>query len=84
MLFVYSDIGVVMKEAMLHSTIVLKLVLKFLELYNIYKNKLIKFQPDSVEGWHAYEVANPAKEVPIDVLRQMLKDGKITNSQYKG
>lgn len=45
---------------------------------------MIKFQPDSVEGWHAYEVENPAKEVPTDVLRQMLKDGKITNSQYKG
>ncbi len=50
--------------------------------YNIYKDKLIKFQPDG-DGWHPYEVANPAKEVPADVLRKMLDDGLITKALYK-
>ena len=52
------------------------------QLYNIYEDELIKFQPDRVEGWHAYRVENPAKEVPADVLRKMLQDGKITRTQY--
>jgi len=52
------------------------------QLYNIYDGKLIKFQPDGPTGWHPYEVTNPAKEVPADVLRQMLKDGKITKVEY--
>ncbi|AOT68320.1 hypothetical protein [Geosporobacter ferrireducens] len=52
------------------------------QLYNVYNGKLVKFQPDNVGGWHAYEVINPAEEVPADVLRQMKKDGVITNSQY--
>ena len=50
--------------------------------YNIYEDKLIKFQPDG-DGWHPYEVTNPAKEVPADVLRKMLDDGLITKVQYK-
>lgn len=55
------------------------------QLYNIYNNKLIKFQPDTVNGgWHAYEVVNPVKEVPVDVLRRMLRDGIITKPQYTG
>ncbi|WP_051541999.1 hypothetical protein [Clostridium lundense] len=53
------------------------------QLYNYYDGKLVKFQPDTVNGWHSYEVVNPAKEVPADVLRQMLNDGKITKAQYK-
>ncbi|QED46424.1 PrsW family glutamic-type intramembrane protease [Cytobacillus dafuensis] len=52
------------------------------QLYNIYEGKLIKFQPDGDTGWHPYEVKNPAKEVPADVLRQLLKDGKITKVEY--
>jgi len=52
------------------------------QLYNIYEGKIIKFQPDGETGWHPYEVTNPAKEVPADVLRQMLKDGKITKVEY--
>ena len=52
-------------------------------MYNYYDGKLVKFQPDTVSGWHSYEVVNPAKEVPTDVLRQMLDDGKITKAQYK-
>ncbi|ASR47598.1 hypothetical protein B4V02_13395 [Paenibacillus kribbensis] len=52
------------------------------QLYNIYEGKLVKFQPDGETGWHPYEVTNPAKEVPADVLRQLLKDGKITRVEY--
>lgn len=53
------------------------------QLYNYYNGKLIKFQPDnSIGGWHAYEVSNPAKEVPADVLRQMLDDKLITKTEY--
>lgn len=33
-------------------------------------------------GWHPYEVTNPAREVPADVLRQFLRDGKITKVEY--
>ena len=53
------------------------------QLYNILDGELIKFQPDTVSGWHSYLVENPAKEVPVDVLRQMVSDGKITKNQYK-
>ena len=53
------------------------------QLYNIYNNQLIKFQPDTVDGWYSYLVENPAKEVPTDVLRKMLEDNKITKVQYK-
>lgn len=49
------------------------------QLYNIYEGKL---QPDGETGWHPYEVTNPAKEVPADVLRQLLKDDKITKVEY--
>ncbi|MDP4097353.1 WXG100 family type VII secretion target [Paenibacillus sp. P96] len=56
--------------------------IKSKQLYNIYEGKLIKFQPDGETGWHPYEVANPAKEVPADVLRQLLKDGQITKVEY--
>jgi hypothetical protein len=52
------------------------------QLYSIYEGRLIKFQPEGQTGWHAYEVKNPSKEVPADVLRQMLKDGKITKVEY--
>ncbi|MBQ4282889.1 MAG: hypothetical protein IJB96_03065, partial [Lachnospira sp.] len=53
------------------------------QLYNIYDDQLIKFQPDTVDGWHSYLVANPAKEVPIDVLRKMMEDNRISKVQYK-
>ncbi|WP_026593059.1 hypothetical protein [Bacillus sp. AFS023182] len=53
------------------------------QLYNIYDGKLIKFQPDGEIGRHPYEVMNPAKEVPADVLRQLLKDEKLTKAEYK-
>jgi hypothetical protein len=52
------------------------------QLYNFFEGKLIKFQPDGAGGWHSYVVSNPAKEVPADVLRQMLKDGLISKAEY--
>jgi hypothetical protein len=52
------------------------------QLYNVYDDKLVKFQPDNAGGFHPYEVINPAQEVPADVLRQMKKDGRISNVQY--
>ena len=52
------------------------------QLYNVYEGKLVKFQPDNAGGYHPYEVINPAKEVPADILRQMKKDGLISNVQY--
>ena len=42
----------------------------------------IKFQTHRPGKWHAYEVINPATEVPTDVLRKMLADGLITKVQY--
>ena len=53
------------------------------QLYNIYNGELIKFQPDTVEGWHAYLVTNTSEEVPTEVLRKMLDNGIITRAQYK-
>ena len=53
------------------------------QLYNIYLRDIIKFQPDSSSGkWHAYKVSNTAKEVLIDIYKQMLKDGLITKTDY--
>ena len=52
------------------------------QLYNVYDGKLVKFQPDNAGTWHAYEVTNPAVEVPTDVLRNMHKDGVISKAQY--
>lgn len=43
----------------------------------------LKFQPDTATGWHAYAVTNTAKEVPADVLKNMLNDGLISKPQYK-
>ena len=53
------------------------------QLYNIYEGDIIKFQPDSSSNqWHAYKVANTAKEVPVDVYKQMLENGLITKTEY--
>jgi hypothetical protein len=29
------------------------------QLYNYYDGKLVKFQPDTVNGWHSNKVVNP-------------------------
>ena len=52
------------------------------QLYNYYEGQIIKFQPDGAGGWHSYAVLNIKKEVPIDVLREMLKQNVITKVQY--
>jgi hypothetical protein len=52
------------------------------QVYKVSDGKLVKFQPDGVGGWHAYEVGNPNKEVPNDVLRKMRDDGLISRVQY--
>ena len=52
------------------------------QLYSVYKDKLVKFQPDNTGTWHAYAVINAAIEVPSDALRSMLADGFITKIQY--
>ena len=47
---------------------------------------MIKFQPTGTNNeWHAYELTDKQikfKQVPTDVLKQMLKDGVITKVQY--
>lgn len=53
------------------------------QLYNIYDGKLVKFQPDTVSGWHSYLVENAAKEVPVDVLRQIEGDMSSVESIIK-
>ena len=54
--------------------------------FAIYKGKMIKFQPTGTNNeWHAYELNDKqikSKQVPTDVLKQMLKDGVITKVQY--
>jgi hemolysin len=54
--------------------------------FAIYKGKMIKFQPTGTNNeWHAYELTDKQikfKQVPTDVLKQMLKDGVITKVQY--
>ncbi|MDE6016159.1 MAG: HINT domain-containing protein, partial [Acetatifactor sp.] len=52
------------------------------QLYNVYEGKLIKFQPDRTNGWHAYLMDNTATEVPSEVLKKMLQDGAITKVTY--
>ena len=54
--------------------------------FAIYKGKMIKFQPTGTNNeWHAYELTDKqikSQQVPLDVLKQMLKDGVITKAQY--
>ncbi|MBF0314875.1 MAG: hypothetical protein HQK52_15745 [Oligoflexia bacterium] len=52
--------------------------------FNIYDGKIIKFQPEGTGSWHSYELNEKIKQqVPIDVLKEMLKKNMITNAQYK-
>ena len=53
--------------------------------FAIYKGKMIVFQPTGTNNeWHAYELIGQEikSKVPTDTLRQMKKDGIITNAQY--
>ena len=54
------------------------------QIYNITaEGKIVKFQPDNTpeNGYHSYEVSKP-KDVPTDILKQMLADGKISKVEY--
>lgn len=44
---------------------------------------IVKFQPDGTpeNGYHAYPIASPS-EIPTSILRQMLRDGKISSHRY--
>lgn len=54
------------------------------QIYNITSDgDIVKFQPDNSpeNGYHAYKVSTP-RDIPTSVLKQMLKDGKITKAEY--
>lgn len=54
------------------------------QVYNITKDgKIVKFQPEGApeNGYHAYEVSKP-KDIPNSILKQLLKDGKISQVDY--
>lgn len=42
---------------------------------------IVKFQPDNTpqNGYHSYEVSKP-RDIPSNVLKQMLEDGKISKT----
>ena len=55
------------------------------QVYNITEEgKIVKFQPEGESprnGYHAYEVSKP-RDIPASVLKEMLKDGKISKADY--
>lgn len=54
------------------------------QIYNITKDGIIvKFQPDNTPygGYHSYEVSKP-RDIPPDILKSMLADGKISKARY--
>ena len=54
------------------------------QIFNItLSGKIVKFQPDNSpkNGYHAYEVSKP-RDIPSSILKQMLRDGRITRSEY--
>lgn len=54
------------------------------QIYNITEDgTIVKFQPDNTpnNGYHAYRVSKP-RDIPPSILKQMLKDGKITRTMY--
>ncbi len=55
------------------------------QIYNVTESgKIVNFQPTNTPDneYHAYEVKE-AKDIPASVLKRMLKDGKISQSDYK-
>ena len=55
------------------------------QIYNVTSDgKLVKFQPDGSpdNGYHSYEVLG-TPDVPPAILRQMVRDGRISRSDYK-
>ena len=54
------------------------------QIYNVTNDGVIvKFQPDNTpgNGYHSYRVSKP-RDIPSSVLKAMLKDGKITRTEY--
>ncbi len=54
------------------------------QIYNVTDDgKVVKFQPDNTpeNGYHAYLVKGQ-KEVPNKVWKEMIKDGKLTKTQF--
>ena len=55
------------------------------QIYNVTDDGIIiKFQPDGTpeNGYHPYAISK-AEDIPASVLRQMVKDGKITKNTSK-
>ncbi|MCC6373089.1 MAG: hypothetical protein IT236_18945 [Bacteroidia bacterium] len=54
--------------------------------YGFHKGKIYEFQPDNVGGWHGYPI-NPRELIEksggTKVIRQWLKEGKMTKADYK-
>jgi filamentous hemagglutinin len=48
--------------------------------YGVNGEKVYKFQPDNVGGWHGYPV--DGKEVPAKVVRELFKNGQISKPLY--
>ncbi|WP_137926206.1 hemagglutinin repeat-containing protein [Cupriavidus sp. 2SB] len=48
--------------------------------YGIKDGKIYEFQPDNVGGWHGYPI--PGKETSADVLREFVRRGDLSKSQY--
>ena len=54
------------------------------QVYNVTDGGVIvKFQPDNTpqNGYQSYEVSKP-RDIPSNVLKQMLEDGKISKTAY--
>lgn len=55
------------------------------QIYNVTDDGIIiKFQPDGTpeNGYHPYAITK-AEDIPASVLRQMVRDGKITKNKSK-
>lgn len=48
--------------------------------YGVYNGQVYEFQPDNTGGWHGYPL--PGNEASTSVLREFLKRGDITKSEY--
>lgn len=54
------------------------------QVFNVTEDgTIIKFQPDGTpeNGFHAYPISSPS-EIPTSILRQMMKDEKISRHRY--
>ncbi len=54
------------------------------QVYNITNDgTIVKFQPANTPGneYHSYKVDSP-RDIPASVLKDMLKDGKISRAEY--